>query len=60
MRAKMREQNKRYSIVRFYAPGSRSRRRVINTGLTLEQAQKHKNDPTTRKEGKWFDSYTEE
>jgi len=61
-----------YKIVRFYydKPGTR---RTIDTGLTLEEAQAHCNDPetssrtctkasakaTTRRNGEWFDGYTE-
>ena len=50
-----------------------ARRRTIETGLTLEEAQAHCNDPETssrtctsaakrritRKHGEWFDGYTE-
>ena len=36
-----------YKIIRFYqAPNTRSR--LIKKGLTLEQAQAHCSDPTTR------------
>jgi len=61
-----------YKIVRFYfnKPGYR---RTIDTGLTLEEAQGHCNDPETssststnstgrrrtREHGKWFDGYEE-
>ena len=61
-----------YSIVRNYfnRPG---RGRVILRGLTLEEAQAHCSDPETssstatspraraitRRNGAWFDSYTE-
>jgi len=62
---------KRYKIVRGYFHGGR---RVIKSGLTLEQAQAHCSDPETssrtcrksagRKRtaarGHWFDGYTEE
>ncbi len=62
-----------YSIVRFYQ-NANIRSRVINSGLTLAQAQEHCNDPdsssstTTTKVGKarthnlgaWFDGYTED
>lgn len=59
-----------YNIVRFYqSAGIRSR--IIATGLTLEQAQKHTNDDNassyttttkvgkdrTRKIGHWLDGY---
>lgn len=60
----------RYKIVRFYL----NSRRVILTGLTLEQAQAHCNDPETssstctksagkrrtKLKGPWFDGYTKE
>jgi len=47
-----------YKIVRFYAPHLNRDNRVIKTGLTLEQAQAWCKDPSTRKEGQWFDGYT--
>lgn len=63
----------KYKIVRSYFRDSR-RQRVINTGLTLEQAQEHCSDPETssrtctsakakartRTHGPWFDGYEEE
>ena len=62
-----------YMIVRFYRD-AQIRRRVIATGLTLEAAQEHCNDPETssstatgkharartRKLGAWFDGYEAE
>ena len=48
-----------YNIVRFYAPHTGRYNRTIKRGLTLEQAQAHCKDPNTRKEGEWFDGYTE-
>lgn len=59
-----------YSIVRFYQRGG-SRR--IRTGLSLKQAHAHCNDPETssstcttaaarritRRNGAWFDGYTD-
>ena len=59
----------KYKIVRGYFRGGS---RVINTGLTLEQAQAHCQDPETssstctksaglartRALGPWFDGYT--
>jgi hypothetical protein len=33
------------------------RPRVMKQGLTLEQAQKHCQDPKTAKAGQWFDGY---
>lgn len=61
----------KYSIVRYYFRG---RRRVIETGLTLEQAQAHCQNPETssstaksakakartRKHGPWFDGYNKQ
>ena len=60
-----------YSIIRIWANGAR---RVVDTGLTLEQAQAHCKDPETssstctnkagkdrtRRTGAWFDGYTDE
>ena len=45
-----------YTILRFHRDGENE---VIGTGWTLEQAQAHCNDPSTRGEG-WFDGYSEE
>ena len=61
-----------YKIVRMYESAG-IRKRVIDTGLTLEEAQAHCNDPETssttctrkvgkdrtRKLGRWFDGYEE-
>ena len=49
-----------YKIVRFYSPSQNKPSRTIKTGLTLEQAQAHCNNPKTRKEGVYFDGYTKE
>ncbi len=46
-----------YKIVRFYYPSQNKRKRTIRTGLTLEQAQAHCNNPKTSKEGVYFDGY---
>jgi len=51
---------KTYKIVRFYAPHLRRQSQTLHTNLTLKEAQKHCNDPKTRKDGEWFDGYTEE
>lgn len=56
-----------YRIVRFYADRNRERR-ILRTGLTLEEAQDHCNDPETSsqttttdpEEGRWFDGYEKE
>ncbi len=47
-----------YKIIRFYRD-SNKRSRTIKTRLTLEEAQKHCQDPKTRKEGVYFDGYSE-
>lgn len=63
----------RYRIVRFFQ-NRNVRRRTIKTGLTLEQAQAHCNNPETssttctsalakgrtREYGPWFDGYERE
>ena len=60
-----------YKIIRFYQ--DRYGSRTIETGLTLQEAQAHCSDPetssstcttpaakrTTRRNGEWFDGYTE-
>lgn len=56
-----------YKIVRKYAPGSGGwqskhpdHNKVIDTGLTLDEAQTHCKDPATHEKGVWFDCYYEE
>lgn len=64
-----------YKIVRNYFDRERApSRRVVKTGLTLEQAQQHCNDPETsystctktrnkartKMYGPWFDGFMEE
>lgn len=49
-----------YSIYRFYAPHLRRERELIETGLTLEEAQAHCNREDTREAGQWFDGYVKE
>jgi len=51
--------NTKYMIVRFYRKEGKQNK-IMKTGLTLEQAQEHCNDPKTRKEGVWFDGYTKQ
>lgn len=63
-----------YKIVRMFADRERApRRRVVKTGLTLEEAQAHCKNPETssktctsaagkrrtRQYGPWFDGYEE-
>ena len=64
-----------YRIKRFYAPGVQrpltgngiidalqalESEHVIKTGLTLEEAQAHCKDPSSREDGVWFDGFNEE
>jgi hypothetical protein len=46
-----------YNIVRSYAPHLNRTSRIIQRGLTLEEAQAHCRNPKTRKAGEWFDGY---
>jgi len=48
-----------YKIVRFYQEENHPSK-IIERGLTLEEAQEHCKDPKTRKEGVWFDGYTKD
>lgn len=49
----------RYKIVRFYSNG---KKRIMHTGLTLEEAKEHCNKPNTKgitRNGiRWFDGFT--
>lgn len=45
-----------YKIIRFRQDGDNE---VIDRGLTLEEAQAHCKDPSTRGDG-WFDGYDED
>ena len=46
----------KYKIIRF---NFKSNNKVIKTGLTLKQAQKHCNNPKTSGKN-WFDGFTKE
>ena len=48
-----------YNIVRSYHPSLEKRDRIVQRGLTLEQAQDHCRNPKTRKDGQWFDGYSQ-
>ena len=58
---------KTYRIVRFFFTGRGNGNTIRATGLTLEEAQAHCQDPETSSEtatdgpaGQWFDGYNEE
>lgn len=53
----IKEKDQKYMIVRFYRQEGKQAK-IMQKGLTLEEAQTHCNDPKTRKEGEWFDGYT--
>lgn len=42
-------------IIRFYKTG---RKKIVFRGVTLEQAQEWCSSPLTRKDGKYFDGYS--
>jgi hypothetical protein len=52
--------NETYKIFRSFNPSLKRENETIKTGLTLEEAQEHCQDPNTREDGVWFDGYTEE
>lgn len=49
-----------YKIIRHFHPSLDRAKRVVKRGLTLEEAQAWCRDPTTRKEGEYFDGYDKE
>jgi hypothetical protein len=49
-----------YKIVRFYHPSLKRAQRVIERGLTEEEARQHCTDPRTRKTGEYFDGFQRE
>ncbi len=50
----------RYKIVRFYSSSANKPRRTIKTGVTLEEARAHCNNPRTRKEGVYFEGFVKQ
>lgn len=48
-----------YSIIRIYHPSLNKPSRIIKSGLTLEEAQDHCNDPDTATDD-WFDGFEKE
>lgn len=54
------EPERTYKIIRLYVEeGHPDHRKVIRTGLTLDEARAHCNDPSTRTD-EWFDGFEEE
>ncbi len=50
-----------YKIVRFYRDTDHvDHLKIIDTGLSLDEAQEHCQDEDTHERGVWFDGYTEE
>ena len=50
-----------YKIVRFcFDENDENHRRIIKTGLTLEEAKEHCQREDTHEKGVWFDGFTEE
>ena len=49
----------KYKIVRFYANPNKRPRATGVKYETLKEAQAHCKRPDTRKEGEWFDGYTD-
>jgi len=45
-----------YKIIRFFRESAHLSR-VIKENLTLDEAQAHCRNPSTMKEGEWFDGY---
>tara|TARA_R100000734_G_C3298761_1_gene89654 strand:- start:726 stop:899 length:174 start_codon:yes stop_codon:yes gene_type:complete len=52
-------ENRNFQIVRIYAPSLGMETKVIKTGLTEAEAQAHCQRADTRKEGVYFDGYTD-
>jgi hypothetical protein len=50
-----------FRIIRFYYPGTGKMDHPVKgmSGLTREEAQAHCRNPKTRKDGVFFDGYTE-
>lgn len=49
-----------YKIIRFYHPSQNKSNRVIECGLTLEEAQEHCDDESTQEQDVYFDGYDKE
>jgi hypothetical protein len=57
----VKEEAETYKIVRYYADYSHpDHQKVIDTGLTRKEAQKHCSDPKTHEAGVWFDGFVKE
>jgi hypothetical protein len=54
-------EEQKYKIVRKYKDDSHpDNNKVIDTGLTIEEAREHCKDPSTHEKGVWFDCFYEE
>jgi hypothetical protein len=49
-----------YKIVRYFHPSKKRPSKTMAKGLTLQQAQEHCRKKSSRREGEWFEGYTEE
>ncbi len=49
---------KTYKIIRFYRKSGRQK--VIRRGMSLTEARAHCSDPSSKKDGIWFDGFTAE
>ncbi len=50
-----------YQIIRFYRDTNHADHgMVVDTGLSLDDAQEHCSSEDTHEKGVWFDGYTEE
>jgi hypothetical protein len=57
----MEDDEQTYSIIRYYADDSHpDHHKVIDSGLTLDEAQNHCQSLATSESGVWFDGYTRE
>ncbi len=46
-----------YEIVRYFHPSQDRDLKVVQRNVSLEDAQRHCQDPKTKREGKYFDGY---
>ncbi len=53
----MKGDTERFNIVRYFHPRLDKPAKVVRYNVTLDEAQRHCNDPKTKKEGVYFDGY---